>query len=255
MELNREELEELLPLYALDALEPDEHEQVARYVEQDERARTEVESLREIAMLLAHDETRAPVSLWSRIEDSLRSQVASTPFHHEPPVLHPTRPRRRSRRPAQIAAALCVAAALIAVIVLGIQVVHQQRRIDNLATAMHTDTMRAAARAAENMPGAHTIALASSDGTHTGHIVMMPDGSGYFMDSNLPQLDAADTYQLWAKAGDATARMVSVGLLGQDPRVVPFRLSGTVTGFEVTRESAPGDAEPSSPVMMSGTVS
>ena len=164
-------------------------------------------------------------------------------------------PRRRSRRPAQIAAALCVAAALIAVIVLGIQVVHQQRRIDNLATAMHTDTMRAAARAAENMPGAHTIALVSSDGTHTGHIVMMPDGSGYFMDSNLPQLDAADTYQLWAKAGDATAgwcRWVCWARIPASSR------SGSPVLSPVSRspcESAPGDAEPSSPVMMSGTVS
>ena len=51
-ELTRAELDELLPLYALDALDGEEREQVVRYVERDEAARREVLSLREAAALI-----------------------------------------------------------------------------------------------------------------------------------------------------------------------------------------------------------
>ena len=45
-ELTRVELDELLALYAVDALEGNERAQVARYVERDQAARAEVQSLR-----------------------------------------------------------------------------------------------------------------------------------------------------------------------------------------------------------------
>ena len=61
-ELTREELDELLPLYALDALDGEEREQVARYVDRDDSARAEVESLREAASFLPRSDVRAPAS-------------------------------------------------------------------------------------------------------------------------------------------------------------------------------------------------
>jgi anti-sigma factor RsiW len=64
-ELTRAELDELLPLYALDALDGEEREQVARYTERDAAARAEVLSLREAVALLPQPDTRAPASLWS----------------------------------------------------------------------------------------------------------------------------------------------------------------------------------------------
>ncbi len=70
-ELTRAELDELLPLFALDALDGEEHAQVARYVERDEAARSEVHSLREAVALLPPADVRAPASLWSNIEGSL----------------------------------------------------------------------------------------------------------------------------------------------------------------------------------------
>lgn len=59
-ELNRAELEELLPLYALDALDGEERDQVARYVARDDDARAEVASLREAVSFLPTRGVRAP---------------------------------------------------------------------------------------------------------------------------------------------------------------------------------------------------
>lgn len=256
-ELNRAELDELLPLYALDALEGEEREQIARYVDRDDAARAEVQSLREAAALFARADTRAPASVWSGIERSLDAPSPADESRYEPPALLPMRPHRAPRRPRmRAAAALVAAAAFVAIAVLGVQVVRQQHRIDDLAAEMHHDPVRAAALAATTAPGSHTVELASSDGRHGAEIVMLADGSGYFMDGKLPRLHADHTYQLWAKVGpESTPQMVSVGLLGSDPGVVPLRLPGGVMGFEVTREEARGSVAPAAAVMMSGSVS
>jgi anti-sigma-K factor RskA len=251
-ELNRAELDELVPLYALDALEGEEREQLARFVDRDPAARAEVDLLREAAAVFARDDTRAPASVWSGIEESLGGSDRVDTRRREPPALLPTPMRgTRRRRPGRVAVALVAAAAVVAIAVLAVQVVRQQHRIDDLAAAMHGDGASAAARAAMTAPGAHMVDLASTRGGRGAEIVMLANGQGYFMDSDLPPLPTSRTYQLWAEVGDAPAtRMVSVGLLGRDPGVVAFRLSGPVTSFEVTREAAPGATEPADPLLI-----
>ena len=59
-ELQREELQALLGAYALDAVDPDERDQIERYLETDPRARAEVESFREAASMLAMSGADAP---------------------------------------------------------------------------------------------------------------------------------------------------------------------------------------------------
>ncbi len=66
-ELTRAELDELLPLYALDALDGEEQEQVARYVARDDAARAEVGSLREAASYLPQADLRAPAQVAARL--------------------------------------------------------------------------------------------------------------------------------------------------------------------------------------------
>jgi hypothetical protein len=74
------------------------------------------------------------------------------------------------------------------------------------------------------------------------------------MDHGLPTLTDDATYQLWARVGDASsARMVSLGVLGADPGVAPFRLATSPTMFEITREPASGSAIPGDSVVMRGT--
>jgi hypothetical protein len=121
---------------------------------------------------------------------------------------------------------------------------------------MHDAATHSAAQAAKATPGAHMIALISTNGGARGaEIVMLPDGTGYFMDGALPRLDSGHVYQLWAEVVSPTAtRMVSVRSLGPDPSVVSFHFSGSVTSFEVTREEPPHGATPTMPVVIKGVV-
>jgi anti-sigma-K factor RskA len=253
-ELTRAELDELLPLYALDALDGEEREQVARYVERDAEARAEVESLREAVSFLPPRDEMAPSSLWAGIEGALGAPASDL---GAPPLRLVTEPAegatsRRGRR----VVALLAAAAIVLAVVLGVQVVRQQDRIDDLAAEMHADAIEQQAMAARGSPDAHTIALDARPGGGGAEVVMLPDGTGYLMDHKLPALDAESTYQLWAKVGDGDgARMVSLGLLGRAPGISAFHLAATPTMIEVTAEPAAGSDTPGANVVLRGEVS
>ena len=215
---------------------------------------TEVESLREAIALLPPAGVQAPASLWSTIEGSLGAptEPPAPPLRMVPSPA--ATPPPRGRRPGRVAAALLAAAAIVAVAVLGVEVVRQQHRIDDLAAEMHGDPMRQEALAARASKDSHVIRLGATAGNGDAEIVML-DGTGYFMDHDLPALDPGSTYQLWAKVDDPDSpRMVSLGVLGADRDVVRFRLSAPATMFEVTRENSPGSTVPDeSSVMMRGT--
>jgi anti-sigma-K factor RskA len=261
-ELTRAELDELLPLYAVDALDGEEREQVARYVERDDDARAEVESLREAVSFLPPRDVPAPASLWEGIEGAL-----DAPAHdlEVPPLRLVTgetpldaaadRPRDARGRRGRWLVALLAAAAIVLAVVLGVQVVRQQNRIDDLAAEMHRDPMEQQALAARASPDAHVIRLDAMHGGRGAEVVMLPDGTGYLMSDALPSLGADGTYQLWAKVGQGNeARMVSLGVLGGSPAISPFRIASTPSMFEVTAEPAAGSSTPGSEVVLRGSV-
>ncbi len=248
-ELTRAELDELLPLYALDALDGEEQEQVARYVARDDGARAEVESLRDAASYLAQSEVQAPESVWSGIAEAL--DVPDEPIEAPPLRLVSSPEARRSSR----VVSLLAAAAIVLAVVLGIQVVRQQSRLDELDHEMHQDPMEQQAMSARGSADAHVIALDSMAGGAGADVVMLPDGTGYLFGGDLPALTAGDTYQLWAKVADGgNPRMVSLGVLGKDPGISPFRLAASPMMFEVTREPASGSETPGDAVVLRGDV-
>jgi anti-sigma-K factor RskA len=257
-ELTRAELDELLPLFALHALDGEEREQVARYVERDAEARAEVASLREAVSFLPPQDVRAPASLWDGIEAALDAPTADP----GPPPLRPVpsvpravgAPGPRATRGRRVVALLAAAAVVLAV-VLGVQVVRQQDRIDDLAQEMHRDPVEQQAMAARGSEAAHVIALDSMVDHGGGEVVMLPDGTGYLMGQELPKLDGDRTYQLWAKVDDGgSARMVSLGVLGRTPGISAFRLAATPTMFEITAEPVTGSEVPGDTVVMRGEV-
>src|SRR5262249_31328043 len=152
-ELTRAELDELLPIYALDALDGEEREQVARYVDRDDAARAEAESLREAASFLPRSDVRAPASGGSGTPQGLDASVE--PVEAPPLRLVSTSESRRGRR----VVALLAAAAIVLAVVLGVQVVRQQSRIDDLDAEMHRDPMEQQATAALASPDAHLFSL------------------------------------------------------------------------------------------------
>ena len=255
-ELTRVELDELLPLYALDALDGEECEQVARYVERDTDARNEVESLREAVAVVPPADARAPSSLWNAVVNSIETPPPDVPDSGLFSPLSAARvPRRHDRRSFRLVAGAFAAAAMVAIAALGIQVTRQQDRINALAAEMHTDPMQQQVTAARASKDVHVVQLTGASGTTHAEIVMLSDGSGYLMDQRLPKLAKGSTYQLWAKVGDpASPRMVSLGVLGADPGIVAFHLSAPTIMFEVTKEAAPGSVAPTDTMVMSGTI-
>lgn len=245
-ELQREELQALLGAFALDAVDPDERDQIERHLDTDPRARAEVESFREVASMLAVSGADAPSGIWDHIVDEIEgeqrdlgtSDVAPPPldlFEHK-------RARESSRRSVAwrwVGAAAAVAATLIAV--LSVQVLRQGDRIDRLDVAMTGDALQRGAETAAAAPGSRTVSLTTDAGTEMASIVLRPDGTGYFVSRGLEAAPEGDVYQLWALVGDREEpEAISAGVLGNNPRVASFRFSAPVTGFAITREQAPG---------------
>ncbi len=262
-DLTPAELDELLAVYALDAVDGDEHAQVDAWIARTPRARRDVDELRETVSLLTSTfsaEDDVPTDLWSRIE----AHLSEAP----PPLrLAPVREldaereardagRARSSRRTWLVG---IAAAIALVIAVGVGVVEARRnsdqdaRLAQIAVGMHGRTMERAATAAAMEPGARVAHLTSSDGTVMASIVTTADGRGYLLVDKLPKLPDGQTYQLWALMPEGMRpTMVSVGVLGRNPTVSAFTTDTKVMGYGLTMEDSPGVMVTDQPMMFEG---
>ena len=129
------------------------------------------------------------------------------------------------------------AAAVAAAVSLGVAVTEQQRRIEELAEGVEDAAIVRAANAALLRDDAHRLTLTSLDGAVRVEAVILPDGRGYLAEDNLRRLPAGRTYQLWALGGEEP---ISAGVLGADPRIMPFAVDPRITGLAITSELAGG---------------
>jgi anti-sigma factor RsiW len=230
--MTHDEISELLGAYALDAVDPAERDEVEEHLLSCARCRAEVADHREVAALLAHGGSDAPSDLWDRIAGSLE---AAPPRMDLAPIATLDEVRRR-RRPSRWGTAVAVAAALL-IAFLGVQVRDQDQRIDELQTAL-ANPMQPAFEAALGTTSAKRFTLAASEAKVVLQGVIGPDGTAYLDLRALPALVRGRTYQLWGASGD---ELVSLGVLGEHPKVVSFPLDGGgYTAFAVTDEAAPG---------------
>lgn len=242
--MTHDDIAELLGAYALDALDGDERDLVERHLAECPRCRAEVQEHRETAAYLAHGGGAAPEGVWSRIADALEEappRLRLAPVGAGGQVGAP----RRRRPPPRLAMAVLGAAAALVIAVLGIQVLRQDQRIDELRVAAQ-DPLDAAVDA----PGSRPIELASSDGAVVLRGAVAPDGTGYLAAGDLPALAGGRTYQLWGAAGDT---LISLGVLGPDPDVVAFR-GDAYEAFAITAEDAPGVIASSAAPVVVGAV-
>jgi anti-sigma factor RsiW len=259
-DLGHRELEELLGVYALDALEADESDALERHLPTCARCRGEVEEYREVAALLAHSGAAAPEGLWDRIAQSLEGHAPDIDSAPALPFLPPVAPagaggagpvadlaRHRAWRTRAAGAVMAAAAAVI--VVLGIQMAQQDQRLDEMAALLSVDALERAYQAAEASAGSEQVELQSFDGQIDAQAVITEDGVGYLWASDLPRLDEGRTYQLWGDVGD---RRLSLGPLGPDPQVVPFEVSDQLVGVALTEEAEPGVISSDQPVLAHG---
>ena len=231
-ELTHAEATELLGAYALDAVEVDERDAVERHLNECPRCRAEVADHRTVASFLGSAGGRAPDGLWDRIAGSLEE---APPELNLAPVVPIKQRRSVSLRVG--AAAAAIAAAVIAV--LGLEVVHLNNQVDNLAAPSqpNSELLSAASRALVD-PQAKRVAMRSNDGSISAEAALLPDGTGFLFANDLPALPNDRTYQLWALAG---GQKISAGVLGASPQVVAFRYAPSdLSGFAVTAEQAGG---------------
>jgi Anti-sigma-K factor rskA len=245
-ELSRQELDSLLDAHALDAVDPEEREQIDRYLTQNPWARAEVDETRELMSLLVDLEEGSPV-LWSRIEEQISRRPEAT-------NVRPLATARGTRRPSITRRAVALVAAAAA-LVFGVLVVSEIADEGGSRVTDRRGQMLAAAEKARDDPAARQSALADADGVVRAKVVYLPDGTGYLTDTALDDLPDGRTYQLWALTDNETGpAFVSAGVLGRDLEVAAFRFDGAVRGFAISSERTPGALAPHEPLSAEGSL-
>jgi anti-sigma factor RsiW len=244
-ELSAEEVDALLPAYALDAVDDDERDAIEAHLARSPEADEEVAQFRNAAAMLAFAGGAPPEGVWDRIEAQLgpRASSAEAPGGDARVVdIDAARATRSSRGPAwrRLAAVAAAAAVLTGA------VVWVAARDDSASTP----TAAALAQQARREPGARTATLVDADGNALATAIVLPDGRGY-LESSLPSLPRGRTYQLWSVGG---AQMVSLGVLGREPAVVAFAAAPGTTSLAVSDESAGGAVAPTQAPVAVGDV-
>ncbi|MBT8213251.1 MAG: anti-sigma factor [Acidimicrobiia bacterium] len=224
--------EELAGAYALDAVDEIERRRIERAAEADPALAAELADHLEVAAILAEAVEASPSTpspaVWDNIAAAIDGEAA--PEMQFVPV-------RRSSWVTRAVAAVSVAAVALSA-VLAVRVIDQDRRIEDLTTAMQADPVDQAAQAAITAPGSAVVTLADPAGNAASvQLVMTEEGIGYVLSDALPALADDRTYQLWAIVGDT---VLSAGVMGNDPGITPFQVSGDVVGFAITEEVAGG---------------
>jgi anti-sigma factor RsiW len=262
------DVDDLLGVYALDALEPDEAAAVAAHVATCPRCRAELDAHREMAAALGNTVVALPPDLWDRIAERMGGRPDDRLNEHLQnrtgdaprlvPLAHPTvRPapadapiRAGRRRWAAVAVGIAAMVALVAF--LTVSVVQANHQLGSAQQALTDQSTNAEVQAALTTPGHQLVPLRSPAGQQVAEVVIVPDGRGYFVSSAMPALPADETYQLWAMFG---TRAVSLGLMGDRPAQVVFTVaSGSPTQLAVTVEPAGGVARPDRLPIASGSL-
>lgn len=231
-----DELDELLGAYALDAVDDDERAEVERYLAGNPRARNEVQQHREVATMLAFSGADAPEGLWDRIV-GLLDEEAPAPGPELARVLPLVPTASAQKRPGRIGLAIggAVAASLIAV--LGYVAIDRGRQLDELRPQAVESILSQGLGQAMADPASAKVELASPDGTVTAQAVVEPNGVGYLAAKALPALPEDRTYQLWGLVG---GKVISLGIMGNRPQILPFTVNGPLEALVITDEAAGG---------------
>jgi anti-sigma factor RsiW len=250
VEVDHQRIQELLGAYALHAVDAREEAAVERHIPHCEECRQELEQHREVAALLSTTERFAPAELWDSIIRQIPTDSTSRPATPAAPTTPVAAPdatiiplRRQWLRPAAAAAvlALVVGSTVVQTARLNSandQLAAEQARVMDLNDQLQRPPLDIAV--AQAMAGADTqrLTLGSQVSGANAIIVLMPDGTGYLAEHTLQPLPPDRTYQLWAIVD---GKIISAGILGADPGVVPFRIDPQgFAGFAITEEVVGG---------------
>jgi anti-sigma-K factor RskA len=143
-------------------------------------------------------------------------------------------------------------AAAASIVVLALSLSSTQDHVTNLQSALRVAD-RSAVQRAMKTPGHVVVNLTSATDQAIAKFVMLPDGRGYLVKSNMPALPANETYQLW---GIVKGSPVSIGVMGRSPSQVTFTLNSSPRPSElaVTVQKSGGSLIPAKHFAGSGQV-
>ncbi len=251
VEVDHYEVQDLLGAYALNAVDAAEEIAVESHLRHCDDCREELEQHREVAALLSTTETFAPTDLWETIVRQMPTETASGPTNtSEPPPIALEKPhadvvprRRRWLQPIAAAAvlALVVGTTIVQTARLGAaneQLALARANVTELTEELERPPLNAAVTQAMTGVDTQRLTLGSQVSGSNAIIVLMPDGTGFLAEHTLQPLPPDRTYQLWAIID---GKIISAGILGSDPGVVPFRIDPQgFAGFAITEEVAGG---------------
>ena len=215
-----QQLRELISIYALGALPPDEATRLETHFDHCVECVDDLSVYLTTAAALAGQ--REPLS---RVWDAIAGQIDA--FQGGVVVELP------DRRLGKFTRTLLSVAAALALVFAG-AIVSGLAQDDGIA---RSDVIAAADEAA-NQPGS-LVASFQVEAKVVARIVLTQEGQGYIIPTaELPELDASRTYQLWVVNSDDA--VISAGVLGNRPAPSVFTWSGEVTSLALTREVAGG---------------
>jgi len=238
-------IQDLLGVYAADAVDPEEAAEVERHLSTCVECETEVAEHRATLALIAPVisdlrptpfaelglDLSTPAASRSTPAASRSTSAASRPMGSVTPLRNP-----RHSVPAwtmSVAAAIVFLVAAVAVT--------QTRRADDLSSQLAQSSVAAAAEQALADPSARHLVLKAVSGEALADVALLQDGRGYLVPRDLPGLSAEETYQLWAlKGSDRTSLIVA----GSRPEPVSFRTVPDIDGLALTQEVAGGVPQP-----------
>jgi len=240
------DVEQLLGAYALDAVDNGERQLVERHLLTCEPCRIEVQEHREVAALLAGEPLQPSAQVW----DGIIGKITSATATEELAPIYSLERKRTTLASTSLRWVTSLAAAVVVALTAGVitqsqrigdlnsRLADQNRQISTLSAALVADPLQQAVTAALADPGAQVANLTADGSGETMQIVVLPDGTGYVFHTNLEALPTDATYQLWAVVDD---KVISAGVLGNRPAVVPFHIDPAgLQGLVITQEVAGG---------------
>lgn len=238
MQINNVQFDDLLPLYVLGALEPDELAAMEAYLAEHPEAQAEVAEARQVAALLAwtppqHD---PPPTLRARVLERVQGEQAATAA---------TQPGmwqwlRSALRPPVARVGFALSTALLVVtLFLGARTLQVQQQVQQqqaLIDLFESPNMQVASLVAPDVSTGVRLQMAFDPNGQLAQVVA----------SNLPQLPASQTYQFWLIGEEP----VSGGVFRVDERGVGSLVVESNTPLSqyssigVSREPAGGSATP-----------
>jgi len=219
--MDHDQVLELVPLYALDALDEVEAREVEAHVATCDSCASALGIHHTVSASLIVDEP-PPSAVWERIAGEIVDPDADN-------VIDLGQERQQKTRITWLTAVAAIAALL-----LGAVAIFQTVAKNELTGP---EGVVAAAEAAALEPGA-IVAEFDTESGNVGRVVLTADGEGYVIPSDLEALEADRTYQLWVITPDEVA--ISAGVLGSEPGPSRFTWTADVAGFALTREVAGG---------------